>query len=177
MSKAAFRAALRQDDKVSAFFEALESLRSSLNCTRIIAEIKSLHATRPSRKLYKVKLQPTPLYEAITDDLRVRARLTEIRLDIYERKGVLDNTLQGIKRYTLHAFADYLADIPSASTAAGRKSLVDAVFADAEKFQAEIETVESMIQSVLDDIQQAGYGLSNARSILTVLIDRKDQIV
>ena len=179
MSKAnsALRRVLNEDELVSDFFDKLESLTSGVNLARLDAEMKTLFSQRSSRDLYKVALQPTPLYKAISNDLRARSRITEIRVELIRARADLARPLKKLSNYVFVKYADYIADMPSARTQTGKKALERAIFAAAYEFLDEISVTIEAAELYVADIDAAGFGLTNDRAILTLMTERKDQVV
>lgn len=173
----ALRKALNEDEMLTEFFDKLETLVGRVNLSRLETEMKTLFAQRSSRELYKVALQPTPLYKAIGNDLRARSRITEIRVELLRTKADVQRPLDKLSNYVSVKYADYLEDVPSAKTQAGRKSILRAIFAVAHEFLEDISTTIGIAELYVADIDAAGFGLTNDRAILGIMTERKDQIV
>lgn len=154
-----------------AFLRISRQMKETINVERLLKEAELLHQGRKSRGLYKIACQPTPLYDASTDDIRCRARFTEIRVAAYTQRSTLETALTRLKAHILSRYAHDLNDM--ASTMTERRSMIDNLFRNANEHLASLQTVESTMSLYTEDIDKAGYGLTNSVRILENLINGK----
>lgn len=146
----------------------------AINLDRVSMEAATLHSERKSPELYKIAMQPTPIYQAVTEDLKARARLTAILAPLQAKRGILDKLVKKMRKRILSEYADELSDY---SNAPARAAAVDAVLAPAIDLLEDLESTILMLETYIKDIDQAGYHLTNVTGLMKILLERPNQIV
>lgn len=170
-----FKRLLSQDERIQDMLNIADAIKASVNFARVLNEAASLHAARPSRTLYRVALQPTKLYEANAHDLRARSRIVELRVSLMVQVLPFKRALDRLSKYLKVTYADDLNEL--SSTERGRKVILDAVLGQFTELMDEINDTISVLDVYIEDIQSAGYGLTNSTHILQKLLDRPSQVV
>jgi hypothetical protein len=171
----AFKRLLNEDEVINTLFGVVESIQSTINFKRMGQEAAALHAGRPSRNLYRIALQPTPLYEATMKDLSARARLTELRVGAMREHLPLLQSIKETKSYLSVKYAEDLNDL--AGTQRDRDRLIDAILAKPSRTASELQQFLEILDVYIEDIDKAGYGLTNSVHILQKLLERPNQVV
>jgi hypothetical protein len=171
----AFKRLLNEDEVINTLFGVVETIQSTINFKRMGQEAAALHAGRPSRNLYRIALQPTPLYEAIANDLRVRSRLVELRVAAMNEHLPLVQSVKETKSYLSVKYAEDLNDL--AGTQRDRDRLVEAILAKPSRTASELQQFIEILDVYIEDIDKAGYNLTNSVNVLQKLLTRPNQVV
>lgn len=172
MSKKALKKALGEDTAVLKLIEAVEHHRSTFDFQKVSREGKELHSSRSSRKLHQIALQPTPVYKAITEDLRARSRLCELKAQVYVIRASLSRAVEKTTAYILSYYSEEIADIPGTNSVTGRKQLIQAILKEPIEFEQELQDTEKLLDLYIEDIDKAGYGLTNITNILQRMLHK-----
>jgi hypothetical protein len=165
----------KNDSVYRSAIDIVESVETTLNSERIQQELKVLHASRTSRSLYKLKLEPTSLAEAALKDMSIRGRMSEIRANIYKSKRNLDATYDAA---SAHLSTKYRSAIRErTSTSQERLMLTDRLLRRVVEIQASLDALLDVLDIYVKDIDQASFALRNATEMLKVLVERSSQIV
>jgi len=175
MTIKAIRVSLKKDPVYLRLLETVEAISATVNQERIAQEAKTLHSGRTSRKLYKVAMRPQPIYEAITVDLKTRARLVELQASILLNSSALSQALKETKKYLSVKYQEEIADL--ASNQAGRTAVVDRLLQAPIECLAMLEGTEALLNLYITDLDKAGYGLTNVTNLLRTLLERNSQVV
>lgn len=174
MSLKLLRAKLNEDPAFAALQEMTATAKRSINSERVIAEATTLHTGRTSKDLYKVALQPTPMYKAIADDLSARSRITTMKVSIMREAAILERAVSKMKK---HITAKYPEELKSWSTQAQRVAVIDRLLAPAKDIVDDLTSCMDILDTLTKDIDQANFSMGRSVDILKLLIERKDQVV
>lgn len=174
MSLKLLRAKLSEDPAFVALQEMTATSKRSINTERVIAEATALHTGRTSKDLYKVALQPTPIYKAIADDLSARSRIVTMKISIMREAAILERAVSKMKK---HIMARYAADLKVWSTQADRAAVIDRLLAPAKDIVEDFTSCIDVLDTITKDIDQANFSMGRSTDILKLLIERKDQVV
>lgn len=169
-----FRKLVRKDPLIIRLREAVENVQHTVDVEKVIAEAKVLHESRTSRKLYAVPLSPLPLHEANMLDLKARSRLTQLRVGVTRLVGTLSALQSKVKK---HIHVRYAEELAAWSTQVQRSQVVEKIVAFSEEVLEDIKSCDEVLSMYMQDIDKAGYNLTNSKDILKLLVERKDQVV
>lgn len=166
---------IAEDPAFKKYQSVVKLVKGSVDPEKVKAEVLFLHKTRPSRELFREKMSPTKTSDAVLRDLSNRARMAELRGGLSGQIDVLDTTLNALKD---HLLTKYAADIKEvASTADARGAFIRRVMNRGRTLKAEFESVVSLIDKLIEDIDKAGFSLTNQTKLITVVIERPGQLV
>ena len=152
----------------------VKTVRQSIDSEKIIAEARNLHSMRKARKLADKDLSGIPVHEAQMEDLKNRARLTELRVAVMREIAMLDSLRSKVKKHIQVSYADYLAEW---SNQASRNHVVDRFVGKADEVLDDIRSVEEILRAFMDDLDTGSYRMSGSVAVLKMLTERRDQTV
>lgn len=172
-------AELRKSIKADRVYKELQAIvaavSKSVDADRLTDEAKQLHASRPSRKLWKVKMAPTPMYEALTKDLAARSRIVEIKMSILSESAILAQAIKSTRGHLLTAYDSDIRDV--AKTQADRTRVVDKILNPAIELKSSLDSCLEIFDTYIRDLDAAGFTLTNTKDVLKLAIERRDQVV
>lgn len=175
MSVRAIRLLLKKDRVYVRLLETVAGINATINQERIAQEAKTLHSGRSSRKMYRVAMKPQPIYEAITLDLKTRARLVELQASILLSSSALKKAVTETRKYLLVTYSEEFADL--ASNQAGRVAGADRLLSAPIECLSMLESTQALLDLYITDLDKAGYGLTNVTNLLRTLLERNSQVV
>ena len=167
--------AAREDPVIVRAGQLQEESEKSINLERVSREVRVLHESRTSRKLYKIALEPTSLAEAAMRDMSARARLTELKASVYSQQLALEAAYEAAAAQLVTKYGDGLRDV--ATNAADRKHVTNRILSGLVSRVSELSAAVDNIDLIVKDIDQASFALRNATEMLKLLIERKNQIL
>lgn len=165
---------LRNDPEFLALGEIVSVAQRNFHPDKVLKEAETLHAQRSSRSLLKVKMAPTPLYDASMKDLSNRARLTELKAGLVRLSRSLARAIESCRTYVSTQYGDYLAEY---RTQAEKKKVLDRIFSDSQDVLDGLHRTIEVLDLYVVDLDKAGYGLRLAVDLLKLTVERRDQIV
>lgn len=159
---------------VKAFAVKVES-DSALNLERIEREIKILHESRTSRTLYKVALEPTKLAEASLRDMSCRARLSELKKEVFLQKMLLEAAFEACAAHLSTKYGEDLRQL--ASNATERKYLNNKVLSPLVSRIAELDATAMLLEIDMKDIDSAGFAIRNATEMMKLIYDSRGKVL
>ncbi len=159
---------IRKDPQYATFLRILETTRKNLDTETATAEAKALHASRTSRSLSgKDRYSSKSLIDANLRDLSTRARLVEIRVTNDRKLSHLKEAAEALKKYVSTEYVDELKS--DFSTAGQRSDFVDRVLKSANALLAEGESLLSVLDFLIKDIDQASHSMRHVVDCLKLL--------
>lgn len=166
---------IRADPAYAKLKALAETIRGAVDLDVLEKEAKRLHTARPSRNLYKSNMTPTLLWQALATDMSNRARLIEVNASVFKQSQLLEAATNHVRLYLSTQYKEDIDD--EARTVAAKKQYLDNVMSLATKQIAEMKAFCELIQFYVKDIDQAGYALTNAVKLLSLTVERPNQVV
>lgn len=166
---------IREDAQYKQYMKIRERAFLKLDLEQLHNEAMGLHAARTSRQLYgNRQFSGKAVMEAELKDLTSRARLVEIRVKVAVAVSTLNEAIKAVKRYISTEYADDLSEFSSATQ---RTAFVERVLKSGLQDVAEAQSLISVIDILVKDIDQAGFTLHNATEVLKLLSNVKGKII
>lgn len=166
---------LRKDEAYKRYRSILSTVKESFDIEKHLKEAGYLHRKRKSRLLFETRVSPQKLQEAILIDLSNRSRLVEIKIMILNEQELLTTSISICKKHIRATYPDVLKEY--GSTKEAQLLVVDKVFSVGLSTLAEIDKAVTILETLIKDIDQAGFGLRNVTETLKMLLERKDGTV
>lgn len=160
---------IKEDQQYLQFRTVLKTVAGKVSLDDILDEARVIHSNRPARTLYKAKLEPTTIFQAAAYDVNARARLVEIRAQLYRQKSVIDNATTKMRTYLATQYATAIRN--KGSTQQERKVTLDRILARAMEMVAEFDDTLEQLDSYIKDIDQAGFAIRNITEVLKLLMN------
>lgn len=158
---------IRAGAQYKKYQKILEAAQTGLDLDSLRGEALGSHAARTSRQLYGSRqYSPKSLIDAIYKDLSFRSRIVEIRVRVSVAMSNLEEASKAMRRYISTEFSD---DLREFSTADQRRAFVDRVLKVGLAYLAEGQALLDLLDSLIKDADQAGFGLRNAVETLKLL--------
>ena len=159
--------AIRQDPNYRKFMRIVENVRGKVDLEANRKEALGLHASRVSRSLYgSKKYSPTALLDAAMQDLSFRSRMVELRVKLDAHIATLEEAVEAMRR---HISTEYSEELRDFSTADQRKSFVNRVIKESNKFLVEGQALIGSLDFLIKDLDQSGHSMRHAVDCLKVL--------
>ncbi len=159
---------IRKDPQYDTFLRILETTRKKLDVEAAVEEAKGLHASRTSRSLSGAdRYSAKKIIDATLRDLSTRARLVEIRVANDRKLSHLKEAAEALRRYLSTEYVDELKE--DFSTAGQRSSFVDRVLKNANALLAEGESLLSVLDFFIKDIDQSSHSVRHVVDCLKLL--------
>lgn len=166
---------IRKDPEYLQFRRIIKLEQSKLKVEEDIKEVLSLHASRTSRTIYdKRQYSPQAIVDATTMDLSFRSRMVELRVKASLHISLMQAAIGSIRKYI---YTKYAKPCGAFTTEAARNSFIDTVL---KNYISDVENAQSFIQlcdTLIKDIDQAGFSLKNMLECLKLLSETKGKIV
>ena len=166
---------IREDPEYKKFKKIISIEEEKLHLEQDQTEVLSLHSSRISRTIYdKRQYSPQILMDASTMDLSFRSRMVELRVKASLHISMMEAAINSIRKYI---YTKYAKQNPSLSTEAARNSFIDTVL---KNYIADIDRAKAFItlcDTLIKDIDQAGFNLRNMLDCLKLLAEVKGKIV
>lgn len=172
----ALKTDIREDVKYKKFKHIVLTEEKKIDEAVHIEELTGLHTSRISRTLYGKKGQYSAetLMEASLQDLSVRSRMVEIRVQLALHADIIETAIKSISKYI---YVEYLLNDPCYTTEGQRNNFISDFLArwneDLRKYKSIIEMADTFIK----DIDQAGFNLRNMMDCLKLLSETKGKII
>ena len=157
---------LKEDSQFKDFRSIVTTIREALNLEKDKNEALQMQATRTSRRLYENVASAKAVMEANLRDMSYRSRLTEIRVNLTSSSAILDEAIKSMRSYIQTQYYDELS---SYSTVDAKRNMIDRVQKSALSLQAEIQSLLELLDFLIKDIDQTGFGLRNIVEVLKIL--------
>lgn len=166
---------VKVDPKFTKFRRIVTNTQDRLNLEADRQEAFALHASRTSRTLRgKAQYSPKALMDASLTDLSARARLVEIRVKASYHLGLLDEAMDAMRR---HMITQYNDEIRKYSNEAQRNALVQRIQGSAKDTAEEGKEFMAMLDTIIKDIDQAGFSLRTMMESLKLLDGSKGRVL
>jgi hypothetical protein len=166
---------VKVDAKYTKFRNIVKAVHDRLNLDADRKEAFALHASRTSRTLRsKKQYSPKALMDAALTDLSARARLVEIRVKASYHLGLLDDAMNAMRR---HLVTQYNDEISKYSNEAQRNALIQRVQGTALDLAEEGKEFMAMLDTIIKDIDQAGFSLRTMTECLKLLDGSKGRVL
>lgn len=161
---------VKADPNYKQFQRIVEHAVSRLNFEAVETEIKALHGGRRSRSMYgDRRYSPKYIIESSAQDLSVRARLVEIRINYDRQLSTIREAVAAMKR---HVTTEYDDDLREYSTAQVRRDFADRVVKQAHRILADGQNVIDIVDTVIKDIDQANHTIRHVIECLKLVSDK-----
>lgn len=158
---------LRRDPKYKQVRSILETAKSRIDIQRDKDEAFALHLGLEARSLYGRRVYSPKAVLSATAQLQAnRSRLVELRARCSEHISYLE---QACARYRRYAMSAYSEDFKEYRTKEQRDSVLGTVLMPALDFVAETETLISIFDTFIRDIDQAGHSIRHIVDVLKLL--------
>lgn len=162
---------IRADSEYKKFKAIVLKVREKLNVDKDRNEALSMHAGRTSRRLHGTKqYSPKSLMDACLNDLAVRSRLVEVRVQCSIQIDLLHDAVKAIKHYITTEFVEELSEY---KTVGQRNALIDRVVAGAILVESEGKALIKLLDDLVGDIDKASYHLRLMTDALKLLDSSK----
>lgn len=165
---------LKSDDTFQRYRSILRTVRGTLDLEKQLKEASYLHKRRKSRKLFELRVSPIKLQEAILEDMSNRSRLVEIKVLLLDQQELLSTAIGLGKKHVRATYASLLSTY--GTTKEAHMLVVEKVFSAGLKTLAEIDNAVAILDLLIKDIDQAGFGLRNSVDVMRMLLDRKEVV-
>lgn len=166
---------IKSDPNFTKFNRIFEGIKKQVNIETSLNEALSLHASRTSRDITGEKrYNPKIIIDASLKDLSYRARLVEIRVKNDLQLSILKEAIDAMKR---HVQTEYAEDLREFSTADQRRAFADRVVKSAKEFLAEGESFMDILDTLIRDIDQAGFTIKHIIECMKLLQGAKGTTV
>lgn len=166
---------IRDDTEYKKFRKVIKLELERLNLEQDQKEVLSLHASRVSRTIYdKRQYSPHVLMDASTMDLAFRSRIVELRVKASLHISIMETAINSIKQYI---YSKYVQNSNVFTTENSRQSYINTVL---KSYISEVDKAKSFIQlcdTLVKDIDQAGFNLRNMLDCLKLISETKGKIV
>lgn len=162
---------IREESEYRKFKKILAKTKERLNIDKDRTEALSMHAGRTSRRLYGTKqYSPKALIDASLNDLSVRSRLVEVRVQCSIHIDLLHDAIKAIKHYIT---TQYHTELAKFKTVGQRNALIDRVVNEALKAEGEGQALIKLLDDLINDIDKASFQLRNMIEGLKLLAESK----
>lgn len=166
---------IREDPQYKTFKGVLQKVRQRLDVDKDRTEALSMHAGRTSRRLHGTKqYSPKSLIDASLNDLAVRSRLVEVRVQCSIQIDLLHDAVKAIKHYIM---TEYDEELSVYKTVGQRGALIDRVVAAALVTQSEGQALVKLLDDLVSDIDKASFHLRNMLDALKLISEKPGQVV
>jgi hypothetical protein len=166
---------VRADPNFKKFLKLVENITAKIDTEAISREALGLHSSRLSRSLHgEARYSPTALIDANIQDLSFRARLVELRVTLGRKLDKLDEVMAAIKRHISTEYDDELRDF---ATVDQRKAFVTRTIKRQHAILADGNSVISMIDLLIKDIDQASHSMRHSLDCLKLLATTSGKVV
>lgn len=166
---------IRSDKIIATALNLVMESQEGLNLQKYTEEMKILHDSRPGRKLYKMALEPTRLSDASMKDMANRARLSEMKANVFAQKAALDKAYAEALDHLCTKYARFIAD--SATNATDRKHVTNKILSRLRNRIAELQASLDQLDIYMVDIDKAGWSLRLAMDAYTSITERAGRVV
>lgn len=134
-------------------------------------ELKNMHSGRSSRTLH-IKGTPSAhgLMDAVLQDAAYRSRCVEIINTISVQRRLLEFATTAVKESVVSEFSGELRSIYK--TNAERDKALDSLTRSGSKIVADMEVIIEMAHRIMEDIDQSGWAIKNAKELLELINSR-----
>jgi len=163
------RSDVRKDEKVVKLRRIVSGIQNMVNLTALHDELESLHSGRKVRHLKVSGLSSKSVIDAVLQDQSYRSRVTEIVVQSLRHSNNLSEAYDATLDHLIQAYDNRL-DIRTKSE---RQSYLKSFIAPANKLLADLNTVVSLAEYIVEDIDKAGYALKNTIQALEISSKRE----
>jgi hypothetical protein len=158
---------IRQEAEYKKFKKILARTQERLNVDKDQTEALSMHAGRTSRRLYGAKqYSPKALIDASLNDLAVRSRLVEVRVQCSIQIDLLHDAIKTIKHYIT---TQYHTELAKFKTVGQRNALIDRVINEALTVEGGGQALIKLLDDLINDIDKSSFQLRNMLEALKLL--------
>ena len=173
--KDTFLETLKEDTSYLKFKNIVQMVQGALDPDKIQIEAMTLHKTRPSRNMFENKTSPNKLFDAIMKDLSCRARLVELRTNLFIQQEILITALDAMKDHLLTKYGDNIKD--RTNNAEERNAFIRRLLSRGVNIKNKFASVLVVLDKFIEDIDKSGYAMTNAKDLLKIMIERPGQSV
>lgn len=164
---------IREDETYRKYRRVIRTIADDVDMDKLLDEAQGLFRTRKSRALYGKRPGATDLYEVQQQEMMVRTRLAEMSAQIHLKIGMVERANKTIKN---HLIAEYGVALKEYSaTAADRTAIIQSKLRGGISLLDRLETGVKVLDMLIKDLDQSGYGLRNSIDILKLLLGRPGQ--
>jgi hypothetical protein len=170
-----FMQELRADPAFKKYKAIVQLVRGAIDPEKMQSEAITLQKLRKSRELVRFKMSPNKMHDAYTKDMSTRARLTDLKVALYIQSEILNEALSHFKN---HFLITYRRDIKEyATTAAEKEALFKRVSRNGQEFKHQLKVAMDVIDFIIADVDKAGFGMTGAKEMVRIVIERPGQVV
>lgn len=161
-----FADCVREDENYQKYRSILKTVKTGANLIQIKQEAKTLHSTRGSRELFKLRMGADRLIAAEMQDSSNRSRMIELKALLMNEQELLESAISLCKKHLKATYSEELSKV--ATTVGGRAGAVDTIFAKGSEYLSQINVVLAVLDMYVKDIDAAGYKHTNVRELLKI---------
>jgi len=165
------RATVKADDKYKTFRRIVKNLSQEIDIEKMHEEILRLHSGRKSRGLYLKRPSVDAVVEAALQDSAYRSRIAEIRVEASYNLGLLEETVDKIRKHLMREFRDTLTDL---RTKGERMAFADQYLDSGLSLMGKIGRLVNTADSIIKDIDQSGFSYKHVVDSLSILYSSKN---
>lgn len=166
---------IRAESEYKKFRKVVAIVQERLNVDKDRTEALSMHAGRTSRQLHgKKQYSPKALIDASLNDLSVRSRLVEIRVQCSIQIDLLHDAIKAIKHFIT---TQYHVELAKFKTVGERSAFLERVLATAIEIESGGQALIKLLDDLISDIDKSSYHLSHMVDGLKLLDGSKSGAV
>jgi hypothetical protein len=163
-----FKDALKADKHFSKYRNIVKYISENLDLDALAGECKRLHSGRKSRTLVGTLPSGDTLLEAQLQDSSNRGRLTQIRAELVTQEGALDESIETIRSHITFTYSEMIP----VKTKVDRIAYLNQYLRKGVQLRQRIQTMGTVIELYLKDIDQMSYTFTNSVKILEMIYSR-----
>lgn len=166
---------LKADTRYKKFRKAVEAAQERVDFEKDRSEALNLHSSLLVRSLYgKKQYSSKTLIEAVSQVQANRSRLVELRVRSSIHLSYIKEYSANFRRYVYTQYSDTLK---SYKTRDQRDALLLRLTAKAEEFLSEGESHLNLIDTLIKDLDQAGFAMRHMIDVLKLLDGKEGKIL
>lgn len=163
------------DDPVSQKYNTVMDMAVKINFDAYVKELTVLHDSRKVKDLYlESVLHPQDLQKAILIDSAYRSRCVAIINDISYQQRLINIALETLTNHILSKYNTVLVE--NFSTVALRTTAVKTLLKTGYEKQEELNTIISMAQEIVKDIDQTSWQVRNLVNLIEIITSRENLV-
>lgn len=166
---------IRADLTYKKFKTILMTTKGKLKLEEAEAEALSLHLSRTSRTMSGAdRYSAKKLIDAAYKDLACRSRLVEIRV---KNDKYLSHLIEATASMSKYIRTEYADDLKEFGASLERTAYVDRVLKVARDTIQEGKQLLDMLDQLIKDVDQAGFQIKAVVALLTLLSEKRGQVL
>lgn len=157
--------ALKTDPVYKKYKSIVSFVGGEFDKERIVKDAKALHLSRKSRDFRGITPTAQQVYHAQIGDMNARGKLTDLRSNIHQHRDLLSTSIDTTRTYII---AQYLRQREGVRIG-DRKAIADRFLASGITLLSELDSVSTLLEMYVSDIDRAGYGFTNLVALLRIL--------